>query len=179
MGIVFLLVLSAGCIQNTGFGFWSAEFNKTLERNGASTQNLLPPTIEQLGGLEIELVAQQTAIEKQSVSQDQQAILLLMDSELNLVHMHQNQLLGQQQARLANLAFPNCSAESNLGKSIGFFENAQAQGTLAQQNFAAFKNQYKTQSEQTGIDFEALRGWLIVTQQGITQSKQAVQDFCP
>ncbi len=178
-GLLLLLLLLSGCLGSPGFGQYWNDFSKILTRNGGDSKNLLPPTLEQLNGLEIELSAHQASVEKQGASSGQQAVLKLIEAELNMVHMQQNILLGQQQSRMANLAFPNCKPESNLGKAIAFFESANTQAILASQNLEAFVSDFPAQSQQTGIDFENLRLSLTGSKEGISQSKRALQNYCP
>lgn len=179
LGLLLLLLLASGCLGSPGFGQYWGDFSKILTRNGGDSKNLLPPTLEQLNGLEIELSAYQASVEKQGASSGQQAILKMIEAELNMVHMQQNVLLGQQQSRMANLAFPNCKPESNLGKAIAFFESANTQAILANQNLEGFTSDFPGQSQQTGIDFENLRVSLSGSKKGINQSKQALQNYCP
>lgn len=178
-GFFLALLLASGCIGNQGFGKYWNDFSTILKRNGADSKNLLPPTLEQLNGLEVELSAYQVSVEKQPSSSDKEAILRLVEAELNLMHMQQNVLLAQEQTRLANLAFPSCEKNSNLGKAIMFFENASAQAILAEQNLQSFASAFPSQSQQTGIDFEAMRMELEGSKQGIQQAKETVKQFCP
>jgi hypothetical protein len=178
-GFLILALLLAGCVGSASFTQYWNDFSKILVRNGGDNHNLLPPTMEQLNGLEIELAAFQAAVEKQSASSSQQAILKLSEAELDLVRMQQNILLGQEQTRLANLAFPNCQPESNLGKAIAFFENANTQAILANQNFSAFASDFLVESQQTGIDFESLKASLSNSKDSTNQSKQTLQNYCP
>lgn len=177
--LLAMLFFSIGCIGITGFSQYYTDFSRILTRNGADNQNLLPPTIEQLNGIELEMIAYQKAIEKQPLSADQQAIILLMETELNLVYMQQNILLAQEQTRFANLAFPSCEKSSNLGKALAFFDQAKAQATLAEKNSNAFLSDYYEQSQQTSIDFEILKAGILGSQQSIMQSKQTIENFCP
>ncbi|MBU0635872.1 hypothetical protein KKE06_02490 [Candidatus Micrarchaeota archaeon] len=180
LGILFLAVfLSMGCIGTAGFAQYNTDFSNVLNRNGSDTQNLVPPTLEQLNALELEITALQETIKKQGISTDQQAILLLIEMELNLIHMQQNILVGQEQAQFANLAFPSCEPTSNLGKAISFFDQAKTQATLAGKNLDSFTTDYPAQSQQTQIDFEILKTSILGSQQSITQSKQIAEQFCP
>ena len=177
--LAVVLLLSAGCIGSTAFNGYFASFSGILERNGAMGSLGVPGEMNQVNGLLVELFALQNWLSKQPLSPDRAAISQLVEAELNLASMQQHFLLGQEQARLANLAFPSCEPESKLGKAVVHLETAQAQSILAEQNFKSFQADYSFFARQTKIGFDSLSLNLAASKQSIAQNKQNIQNFCP
>lgn len=176
---VLAVLVSAGCVQSAGFSANYQNFKDALERNGANENVLLPPTLEQIRGLKIELSGLESAVQAQPDGTDKEASLALIDLENDLANMQENYFLGTEQTQLVNYIFPSCTPQSNLGRAIVFFDNAGKQADLAGKKSGIFSANYSGFASQTQIDFEKTKS-LAEQSKGLFASlKQQTQQFCP
>lgn len=176
--VLALVLLTAGCVQSGGFSGNYREFKAALERNGANETVFLPPTLEQLRGLHIELSGLQSAVEQQSGGPDKEASLALLDLESDLVSMQENYFLGTEQARFVNYAFLSCDSQSNLKRAMAFFDKAGQRADLAAKKSGAFAVNYKSFADRTPIDFSNLSALANRSKALFSNLKGQTQQFC-
>lgn len=168
--LLLMVLLSAGCVFSGSFSSNYGAFVHALERNGASEQTVLPPSLEQLRGLKLELLALEASIQKQTESDDQKAVLALIGIEHALVQMQENYFLGAEQSQLTNFAFLSCAPQSNIKRAESFFDKARSHAAQAEQKITVFLADYPGYANQIAIDLESLK-------QNAGQSKSLMQSF--
>ncbi|MFH0954989.1 MAG: hypothetical protein V1777_02710 [Candidatus Micrarchaeota archaeon] len=176
--VLVLILLTAGCVQSGGFSGNYREFKAALERNGTNETVLLPPTLEQLRGLQIELFGLQSAVEQQASGQDKEASLALLDLEGDLVNMQENYFLGTEQTQFVNYAFLSCDSKSNIKRATAFFDKAGQRADLAAKKSGAFAINYKNFADQTPIDFSNLSALVNRSKALFSNLKGQAQKFC-
>ena len=179
--LLVILIAIATYIYFVGFGSEFAIGHEKLQEiclEYGLDEYSFTPAEENLGAFVSDLQELREEIAANPESADQKALLLLVDSRLDLAEMQKALLEARDMVDLVDRAAPDCLPGGEIEQIKEKLDAAQGRAELAKVRLDTLVSDYPKQAETAGIEEDLLGGIVIAARSIATQTKANLDSLC-